>query len=266
MITDVTWRLDPAPRARTVVALAFPSVPDAVGAVPALRGLPGLLALEWSDGAAVARVAAHLDAPAPLPTDGCWVFAELDAPLSDAAALAELLPDDRIAVAEAEDRARLWRFRARTTEAVNAAGVPVKLDVGVPLAGFAAALEAISGAVRDVGDAAAVAVEPVLFGHLAEGNVHVNLLPGPSAPDRRFPEELAARLEAAVLERVLAAGGTISAEHGIGRSKRAWLPRQRGAEQVALMRRIKAAWDPAGLLNPGALVDGYASGENGRLQ
>ena len=104
VITDVTWRLDPAPRARTVVALAFPSVPDAVGAVPALRGLPGLLALEWSDGAAVARVAAHLDAPAPLPTDGCWVFAELDAPLSDAAALAELLPDDRIAVAEAEGR------------------------------------------------------------------------------------------------------------------------------------------------------------------
>ncbi|KXO96551.1 Uncharacterized FAD-linked oxidoreductase Rv2280 (plasmid) [Tsukamurella tyrosinosolvens] len=266
VLTDVTWRLDPAPCARTVVALAFPSVPDAVGAVPALRGLPGLLALEWSDGAAVARVAAHLDAPAPLPTDGCWVFAELDAPLSDAAALAELLPDDRIAVAEAEDRARLWRFRARTTEAVNAAGVPVKLDVGVPLAGFAAALEAISGAVRDAGDAAAVAVEPVLFGHLAEGNVHVNLLPGPSVPDRRFPEELAARLEAAVLERVLAAGGTISAEHGIGRAKRAWLPRQRGAEQVALMRRIKAAWDPAGLLNPGALVDGAASGENGRLQ
>ena len=61
-------------------------------------------------------------------------------------------------------------------------------------------------------------------------------------------------------------GGAISAEHGIGRAKRAWLPRQRGAEQVALMRRIKAAWDPAGLLNPGALVDGAASGENGRLQ
>ena len=255
VITDVTWRLEPASAHRSVVALAFRSLPDAVAAVPALRALPGLLALEWSDGAAVARVAAHLDVPAPLPTDGCWVFAELDAPLSDAAALAELLPDDRIAVADAEDRPRLWRYRARTTEAVNAAGVPVKLDVGVPLADLAGATEAIVDAVRGIAGAAGFAAEPVLFGHLAEGNVHVNLLPGPSAPARRFPEELAERLEAAVLGRVLAAGGTISAEHGIGRAKRAWLERQRGAEQVALLRRIKAAWDPSGLLNPGVLFE-----------
>ncbi|MBS4099841.1 FAD-binding oxidoreductase [Tsukamurella paurometabola] len=256
VITDVTWRLEPAPRERTVLALAFGSLPDAVAAVPRLRGLPGLLALEWSDGAAVARVAAHIDSPAPLPTDGCWVFAELDAPLSEASEVAELLPDQRIAVGVgAEDRARLWRYRARTTEAVNAAGVPVKLDVGVPLPRFAAAQAAVVRAVREVAADAAFPVEPVLFGHLAEGNVHVNLLPGASAPDRRFPEELAVRLEAAVLEQVLAHGGTISAEHGIGRAKRAWLERQRGGAQVALMRRIKAAWDPAGLLNPGVLVD-----------
>lgn len=254
VITDVTWRLDPASAHRTVVALAFPSLPEAVAAVPVLRGLPGLLALEWSDGAAVARVAAHLDAPAPLPTDGCWVFAELDAPLEEAGALAGLLPDERIAVAEGvEDRPRLWRYRARTTEAVNAAGVPVKLDVGVPLDRFAAALDAVLRAVRAVSEDCAAPVEPVLFGHLAEGNVHVNLLPGPSAPDRRFPDGTAEALEAAVLERVLAFGGTISAEHGIGRAKRAWLERQRGAEQVALMRRIKAAWDPADLLNPGSV-------------
>ncbi|CAM3849930.1 FAD-binding oxidoreductase [Tsukamurella ocularis] len=257
VITDVTWRLDPASAHRTVVALAFPSLPEAVAAVPALRTLPGLRALEWSDGAAVARVAAHLDAPAPLPTDGCWVFAELDAPLEEAGALAGLVPDDRIAVAEgAEDIPRLWRYRARTTEAVNAAGVPIKLDVGVPLADFAEAQEAVVRAVREVADGAGLPVVPVLFGHLAEGNVHVNLLPGPSAPDRRFPEELAERLEAAVLEQVLARGGTVSAEHGIGRAKRAWPARQRGAEQVALMRRIKAAWDPSGLLNPGVLFEG----------
>ncbi|NMD57925.1 MULTISPECIES: FAD-binding oxidoreductase [Tsukamurella] len=253
VITDVTWRLDAAPGERTVLVLAFPSVVDAVAAVPALRGLPGLLALEWSDGAAVARVAAHLGAPAPLPTDGCWVFAEFDGAPEAAGVVAGLLPDNRIAVgAGPEDRIRLWRYRARTTEAVNAAGVPVKLDVGVPLEDFAAAQEAIVGAVAAVSPD----VEPVLFGHLAEGNVHVNLLPGPTAPARRFPEELAERLEAAVLGQVLAHGGTVSAEHGIGRAKVPWLARQRGADQVALMRRLKGAWDPSGLLNPGVLFDG----------
>ncbi len=256
VLTDVTWRLAPASAHRTVVACAFASVPEAVAAVPVLRGLPGLTALEWSDGAAVARVAGHLDAPAPLPTDGCWVFAELTAPLAEAEALSGLLPEERIAVAEsAADRARLCRYRAATTEAVNAAGVPVKLDVGVPLAAFAAAIEAVRADVRAAADDAGIAVLPVLFGHLAEGNVHVNLLPGPSVAGGRFPEEFAARLEEAVLEQVLAHGGTISAEHGIGRAKRAWLERQRGAEQVALMRRIKAAWDPAGLLNPGAVFE-----------
>lgn len=255
VITDVTWRLDPAPSARTVLALAFPSPDEAVAAVPVLRGLPGLLALEWSDGAAVARVAAHLDAPAPLPTDGCWVFAEFDGAPEAAGVVAGLLPDDRIAVAGPEDRTRLWRYRSRTTEAVGAAGVPVKLDVGVPLAAFAAAREAVVRAVREVADSARVAVEPVLFGHLAEGNLHVNLLPGTSAPERGFSEESAERLEAAVLEQVLAFGGTVSAEHGVGRAKRAWLERQRGPEQVALMRRVKDAWDPAGLLNPGAVLE-----------
>ncbi|CAM3363386.1 FAD-binding oxidoreductase [Tsukamurella hominis] len=248
VITDVTWRLDPAPRARTVLALAFPSPDAAVAAVPVLRGLPGLLALEWSDGAAVARVAGHLDAPAPLPTDGCWVFAELDGPLDAAGAVDDLLPDDRIAVAEGEDRLRLWRFRARTTEAVAAAGVPVKLDVGVPVESLAPARAAIVDAVAG----ASPDVEPVLFGHLAEGNLHVNLL---ARAGGRIPEQLADRLEGVVLERVLAFGGTVSAEHGIGRAKRAWLGRQRGPEQVALMRRIKDAWDPAGLLNPGAVLD-----------
>ncbi len=80
-----------------------------------------------------------------------------------------------------------------------------------------------------------------LFGHLGDGNVHVNLVG--DAPD-----------EDAVLPLVLELGGTISAEHGVGVAKAAWLERARGSAEVAAMRAIKAALDPQGILNPGVLL------------
>jgi len=83
-----------------------------------------------------------------------------------------------------------------------------------------------------------------VYGHVGDGNLHVNVL-GPA------PEDEAT--DAAVLELVLELGGSISAEHGIGVAKVAWLVRDRGEQTVAAMRAIKTAWDPAGILNPGVL-------------
>ena len=89
----------------------------------------------------------------------------------------------------------------------------------------------------------------ILFGHLGDGNVHVNLL-GADPDDVRVDE--------AVIELVLDCGGTISAEHGVGVAKAAWLERARGRAEVAAMRAIKRALDPAGVLNPGAVLAGSA--------
>ena len=89
---------------------------------------------------------------------------------------------------------------------------------------------------------------PILFGHLAEGNVHVNLL-----DVARGDEEA---VTAAVLGRVAAVGGSISAEHGIGRAKSRYLHLSRSATDIALMRSVKAALDPTGLLSPGTLFPG----------
>jgi FAD/FMN-containing dehydrogenase len=83
-----------------------------------------------------------------------------------------------------------------------------------------------------------------LFGHAAEGNLHVNVV-GPPPEDEAVDD--------AVLGLVVERGGSISAEHGIGTAKRRWLARNRTPEEVAAMRAVKAALDPAGTLNPNAL-------------
>ena len=233
------------------------------------RALPGLEALEWAAGADVDRVARHTGTRAPLPTDGFWVFAEMgdshldrvrDRAGATLLALAESvietlvrdnwLDENRIAIADTvADQRELWIFRERMTESINADAVPIKLDVGVPLDEFAGLYDRIPEYVREVEPTATAA----LFGHLAEGNFHINLLPAPRTP--RFAPETAHLLENTVLEAVLAAGGTVSAEHGIGRAKQRWLIRQRGPAQCHLMSQIKAAWDPNRLLNPGVLFD-----------
>ena len=141
---------------------------------------------------------------------------------------------------DAAGQHRLWQLRERHTEAVNSEGVPHKLDVSVPLARYAELVERAPSAV------AAVAPEArtISWGHVADGNLHVNIL-GPAPDDGAS--------DAAVLELVLELGGSVSAEHGIGVAKVAWLVRDRGEATVAAMRAIKDAWDPRGILNPGVL-------------
>ena len=86
----------------------------------------------------------------------------------------------------------------------------------------------------------------LVYGHVGDGNLHVNIL-GPAPDDDRT--------DAAVLDLVLELGGSVSAEHGIGVAKVPWLVRDRGEVAVAAMRAIKAAWDPSGILNPGVLFE-----------
>src|SRR5204863_10115994 len=120
----------------------------------------------------------------------------------------------------------------------GAAGVPVKLDVAVPPAALPAAETAIRAAIL----AAAPSAQVIVFSHLAEANLHVNVLSADSLEDE---------VTDAALRTVAAHGGSISAEHGVGRAKARWLPLTRSAGEIAVMRAIKSALDPNGLLNPG---------------
>lgn len=163
-----------------------------------------------------------------------------------AGGLAEVLAEgdevrDALVSTDRPGRQALWAYRERHTESINATGVPVKLDVAVPPT-------ALARAERDIREAiAAVAPEatPILFGHLAEANLHVNVLGA---------TELAEPVADAVLRAVAAHQGSISAEHGIGRAKVSWVHLSRSAAEIAAMRAVKRALDPRGLFNPGVLL------------
>jgi FAD/FMN-containing dehydrogenase len=157
-----------------------------------------------------------------------------------AAALESAGVKDALVADDTAGREGLWRLREGHTDAINAVGVPHKLDVGVPLDQLERFLQQVPEAASRAGSE-----RVVLFGHLGDGNVHVNVLGAP-ADDTSVDD--------AVLELVLQCGGTISAEHGVGVAKAAWLERARGRAEVEAMRAIKRALDPDGLLNPGAVL------------
>jgi FAD/FMN-containing dehydrogenase len=184
------------------------------------------------------RVAEHLGTSfplAPVPPSALLVELAGDDPMRDAGALLDQLglPDDATVVADDDHGiAGLWRWREAHPEAAAALGL------SATLAPFATEVDAVV-------DAAAPGAITFVYGHLADGNLHVNIV-GP-APDDDAPVD-------AVLDLVLRLGGSVSAEHGIGIAKRAWLVRQRGEAAVRAMRAVKRALDPDGVLNPGVLL------------
>jgi FAD/FMN-containing dehydrogenase len=247
VITRVRWRLVPRLDARVAALVPLPSLAAATELLAALRPtLPSLEACDFLTDESLGLVLDHLDLPAPVPErTPAYVLLECaaaDDPLEElAGALDAAGVEDAVVADDTASRERLWRLREALTEAIAAAGVPHKLDVGVPLARLAEFAEAVPEALAE----AAPGARAILFGHLGDGNVHVNVL-GPDPADERADE--------AVLRLAVGCGGTISAEHGVGVAKARWLGLQRSPEELSAMRAIKRALDPGGLLNPGAVL------------
>ena len=248
VMTRVRLRLVAPLARRAVGVVGLENATRAVAAAGRLRReLGSIMALELFTDAGLELVMRHASVAPPFAERRpIYLLVEAGSDEADptddlAAALADLGTAESSALAsDPAGRHRLWQLRERHTEAVNAEGVPHKLDVSVPLRRYAEMVDRAPDAVRAVDEAA----RTIVYGHVGDGNLHVNVL-GPGPDDERVDD--------AVFELVLELGGSVSAEHGIGVAKVDWLVRDRGEEAVAAMRAIKRAWDPSGILNPGVL-------------
>ena len=242
VVTAARLRLVPWYRATAAALVACRSLVDAVGLLPALRALPSLDAVELLMPEALDVTCRHLGMAPPLPpsSGGAFLLVDCAAHRDPADDLLGLLADQQGVLAVGPQREELFRIRDHVTIALGAQGVPLKLDVAVPVHD----LDRLVRRVRSARTARAPRALLVVFGHLAEGNLHVNVLDAGDA---------AAALKDDILAAAIDLGGTISAEHGIGVAKTAWMERLHGPTHLAAMRAVKHALDPRCTLNPGVL-------------
>ena len=207
----------------------------------AVREVPGLVSAEFFTRTGLDILVAHAGLAPPLRVPApAYLLLEASGPgaLDN---LADVIGDRQAAVGEsAADRARLWSYRERHPEAAGFLGVPIKLDVSVPAAQWVRLASEAAAVITGVDPGAQV----ITFGHVADGNVHVNIVPAAPADGRH---------ENAVFSLVASLGGSISAEHGIGALKARWLPLARTDAERALFARIRSAFDPSATLNPNVL-------------
>ncbi|OBI93630.1 oxidoreductase [Mycobacterium alsense] len=245
VITALDLRLHPTPSHRVTAVCGFADLEALIDAGRTFRDVDGIAALELIDGRAAALTAEHLGVAAPV--EGDWLLlVELAADHDQTERLASVLDRARLcgepAVGvDAVAQQRLWRVRESLAEVLGGYGPPLKFDVSLPLA-------AIGGFARDavalVRAQAAEAI-PVLFGHVGEGNLHLNVL--------RCPVEREQALYAPMMDLIAECGGNVSSEHGVGSRKRPYLRMSREPADIAAMRAVKAALDPTGYLNAAVL-------------
>jgi FAD/FMN-containing dehydrogenase len=257
IVTRARLRLVPPARVRVAALLAFDDLDAAVTAAADLRHhVRSLEAAELFVASGLELVCRTENLPAPFPTahtayvlaeaaDARSPFDDLSGALGSLSAVAGVA-DVAVAVDEAR-RAELWRYREGHTAAINTLGPPHKLDVALPAPRLAEFLREVPAAVAAMRPTAAT----WLFGHAADGNVHVNVTGIP--PDDDVVDEVVLRLAADL-------GGTVSAEHGIGTAKRAYLGLNRSPAEIAAFRALKRAFDPDGILNPNVLLPSALSG------
>ena len=239
VITRVRVQLVPRLLRLVTAIVGLPSLDELhTLARQAVRDVPGLVSAEFFTQAGLDVLVEHVGLAPPLPSPArFYLLLEASGPgaLYD---LASLIGERPAAVGEtAADRARLWSYRERHPEAAGFLGVPIKLDVSVPAARWVRLASDAAGVVTGVDPGAIV----IIFGHVADGNVHVNIVPAQAADGRH---------EDTVFSFVASLGGSISAEHGVGALKARWLPLARSAAERALFARIRSALDPTTTLNP----------------
>jgi FAD/FMN-containing dehydrogenase len=188
---------------------------------------------------------------------GCYVLIEVEQPERGAAVEewlqqvveAGLVLDGALAQTAAK-RDELWALREGISETLSATGLPHKNDIALPIAG----LEAFCAEMDSFFAARYPGWQVFLFGHIGDGNLHVNVMK-PEGMDKGTFLARAREVDAELFALLRRHGGSISAEHGIGLLKKPYLHYSRTEAELAIMRGIKHTLDPRGILNPGKLFD-----------
>ena len=245
IVTAARLRLLPLHTSRTTILLGYGSTEEVVRVVQKIRHqFDSLDAAElfYEDGANLVAEAFNVAIPFVAPV---YLLLEFSADVDLASDIESHLAQSNFAglSAVAQDelgRAKLWRLREEHTAAISMHGVPHKFDVTVAVSDLPKFIEKTRQGISETNADWTV----FIFGHAADGNMHVNVL-GPSATDELVDE--------VVLQVVAEFKGSISAEHGIGSAKKKWLSLSRSQNEIAMMKAIKGAIDPQGMMNPNTL-------------
>lgn len=254
IITEITLRLTPKPPARITLRAMFADVRGAsAGVTELIRASVVPAALELVDAESLAAVATYLGKPLAPPGTGAVLIIEVDGSPESVAAESLLVEEScrRVSALEIQrarneaERSDLWEMRRELSASLRVIS-PIKLnnDVVVPR-GRVPELFDLVDQLR-VGDGFRIAC----FGHAGDGNIHVNIMVDPEDPTG---VQRAQKTVRKLFEGVVALEGSISGEHGIGISKAPYLSIELSPDEIALMKRIKTAFDPHGILNPGKI-------------
>jgi FAD/FMN-containing dehydrogenase len=258
LITAATLKLTRLPGHLDVMLLAVSDLPAVLRLFEEARRAPfSLSAFEFFTDLCFARLGRHRGLSMPLSTHAShYVLIEVEATAPGAVEAwlgsmleGEFVLDGTLAQHGTQARA-LWALREGISESLSATGMPHKNDIALPLAELAAFCADLERVFIERWPG----FEVCLFGHIGDGNLHVNVM----KPDGMSKEEFLAHAhasDAALFELVRLRRGSISAEHGVGLLKKDFLSYSRTPEELEILRAVKRALDPQGLLNPGKIFD-----------
>jgi glycolate oxidase len=255
VITKIILRLIPLPRHRLTLLIPFPDLESAAKAVPAIMNA-GVIpsALELIEQAAIKTTETHLARSLPYSDAPAQILSEVDGHAeADVARAAEIVCEAAMAAGasdvlladSAQKQQELWDMRRAIGEAVKSLSVYKEEDTVVPRNNIVPLLLGVKKIARAYG------VTTICYGHAGDGNLHVNILKM-DMTDERWNTSLDPVIRE-IFQLTVSLGGMISGEHGIGFSQKRYLPIALGSEEIRLMKRIKTAFDPKGVLNPGKI-------------
>ena len=256
-VVEATMRLERAPKNLTAMVLGTPDFDSIMPVLHAFQGKLDLTAFEFFSDKAMAKIMGRGDVPAPFETD-CPFYAllEFEALNEDIANQAlEIFEHcveqgwvlDGVMSQSEQQLQNLWKLREFISETISH-WTPYKNDISVTVGKVPAFLHDIDAIVGEHYPD----FEIVWFGHIGDGNLHLNIL----KPESMSKEEFFAKCATVnkwVFEIVQKYNGSISAEHGVGMTKRDYLHYSRSPAEIALMKSIKAVFDPNGIMNPGKI-------------